>query len=87
MSGLDLIWTLLAGQSGQMRELNPIGRNLIAHPVGLVAFKIIATVIGCVLLYVFRRDRRVAQAAWWLCLTLTVLTFRWLVFNSMHFGA
>ncbi|MCA8997747.1 MAG: hypothetical protein KDA80_12200 [Planctomycetaceae bacterium] len=83
LSGLDLIWTILAWQSGQMRELNPFASGLIDDPVALVAFKAIATAIAASLLYLLRQYRQAQQVSWWMCLLCTILTFRWLIFNSM----
>lgn len=83
LSALDLIWTLRASQAGQMTELNPLGSRLITDPTQLVAFKLAATLTGCGFLLAFRRTQLVRRAAWWLFLVLTLLTFRWLVFNSL----
>jgi len=49
----------------------------------LIAAK--ATIIcGSVgLLYFLRHHRQAQTAAWWACLICTLLTFRWLTFNSM----
>ena len=35
------------------------------------------------LLVALRKHHRAQVAAWWVCLILTVLTFRWLVLNSL----
>ncbi len=86
LSALDLVWTLLAGHTNQMRELNPLGSGLIQNPLALVGFKTLATLLGCGLLFALRHNHRVRRAAWWMCLVMTVLTFRWLVFNSMNFA-
>lgn len=83
LSSLDLVWTLLASQAGQMRELNPIASHFIEDPLSLIAFKATATLLGCGLLYALRRHSRAQLASWWMCLVCTMLTFRWLVFNSM----
>ncbi|NND97756.1 MAG: hypothetical protein HKN47_10555, partial [Pirellulaceae bacterium] len=83
LSIADLIWTLVASQQGSMRELNPLGSQLIDNPVYLIVFKTLATgtAIGC--LY-HMRDRPIAHiASWWSCLVLTLLTARWLTFHSM----
>jgi hypothetical protein len=87
MSSLDLAWTLLAAQAGQMRELNPLGQNLIDDPASLVAFKLSATLVSCGLLVALRRHHAAQLASWWLCLVCTMLTFRWLLFNSMFLGS
>ncbi len=87
LSGFDLIWTLVASQAGQMREMNPLGSRLIENPGYLVGFKVAATLLGCGVLYAMRYHPRARKAAWWMCLVMTVLTFRWLVFNSMHLSS
>lgn len=66
-----------------MRELNPLGSRLIDDPVQLSAFKIATTLLCCTLLYALRGHATARTAAWWLCLVCTVLTFRWLVANSL----
>lgn len=83
LSALDLTWTILASQAGMMKELNPIGSRFIHDPQLLTLFKAGATLLGCGLLYVLRQHSRARWASWWLCLVCTVLTFRWLMFNSM----
>ena len=83
LSLFDLTWTILASQAGQMSELNPIGSRLISDPEQLVIFKVLATLVGCGLLFALRRHRSAQQACWWMCLTCVVLTFRWVMFNSM----
>jgi len=80
---VDLVWTVLAIQAGQMRELNPLGRTLIPDPRLLVAFKVGTTVIGCGILYRLRRHTLARMATWWLCLLCTVLLLRWAIFHSM----
>ena len=82
-SVLDLFWTILASHDNSMRELNPIGRHLIASPMLLVCFKTLTTGVAVAILLLMRRHRRVHLAAWWLCLLLTMLTARWLMFNSL----
>ncbi len=83
LSGLDLAWTILAWQAGQMRELNPLGSQLIQNPAALVAFKTTVTLLAAGLLFALRRHQSAQYGAWWLCLLLTILTFRWLTFNSL----
>ena len=82
-SVLDLIWTILASHDNSMRELNPIGRHLITSPMLLICFKAVTTGVAVVILLHLRSYRRVRLAAWWLCLLLTMLTARWLMFNSL----
>jgi Domain of unknown function (DUF5658) len=83
LSLFDLTWTVLASQAGQMKELNPLGSHLVSDPMMLIAFKLAATILGCGVLFALRRHQRARQACWWLCLICTVLTFRWVMFNSM----
>jgi hypothetical protein len=87
LSALDLAWTILAAQAGQMRELNPLGDGLIDDPYRLIAFKSSATLLSCGLLIALRHHHIARLAAWWLCLVCTILTFRWLAFNSMFLGS
>ncbi|MEW4490482.1 DUF5658 family protein [Thalassoglobus sp. JC818] len=86
LSALDLIWTILAWQAGQMKELNPIASQFINDPIQLVCFKAIATFAGAALLVGLRQYRQAQLASWWMCLVCTVLTFRWLTFHSMMMG-
>jgi hypothetical protein len=83
LSAVDLVWTLLVSQAGAMRELNPIGSQMIADPWQLVAFKVLVTLSAVGLLYFCRRVPLARQASWWSCLVLTLVAARWLVFNSM----
>ncbi len=83
LSVLDLIWTILASQANQMAEINPLGRVFIADPLTLAGFKLLMTGLGVTLLYALKRHRIPQTASWWACLILTLLTMRWLTFNSM----
>ncbi|QDT06492.1 hypothetical protein K227x_49020 [Rubripirellula lacrimiformis] len=83
LSVMDLIWTILASQAGTMRELNPLGGQLISDPLMLAAFKIGVTSLSVGLLFALRRQPLAHQASWWTCLLLTLLTARWLTFQSM----
>lgn len=82
-SVLDLIWTLLASHDGSMRELNPIGSKIISNPLWLVLFKLATTGVSATILWRMRHSKRIQLASWWLCLLLTLLTARWLVFQSL----
>ncbi|QDV69795.1 hypothetical protein Poly24_35120 [Rosistilla carotiformis] len=82
-ASLDLAWTLLTSQAGQMREINPVGAQFVDSPVALITFKAIATLTACGLLIGLRKHRFAQTACWWMCLVCTILTFRWLIFSSM----
>ena len=82
-SMIDLVWTILASQSGSMRELNPLGSELIESPAALAFFKVALTSMSIGLIYWIHRQRLARVASWWCCLILTLLTARWLTFQSM----
>jgi hypothetical protein len=82
-SAIDLTWTILAYQAGEMLELNPLGSRLIDDPLSLLAFKGGATGMGVGLLYSLRRYRKAQLAAWWVCLICTLVTARWLTVSHM----
>ena len=84
LSALDLVWTILASQANQMRELNPLGSELISDPLKLVIFKTAAIGMAVGLLFGLRRYRQAQLGAWWAVLICTLLTVRWLTFNSMN---
>lgn len=87
LSTLDIVWTFLAAQAGQMRELNPLGSHLVNDPRHLIGYKVGATFPSLALLWLVRRYKRAQIAAWWICLILTVLSFRWLAFNTLFIAA
>lgn len=86
LSALDLTWTILAWDAGRMSELNPIGSQFMGNTFLLTLFKAGATLMSCGILLALRHYERAQWASWWLCLILTLLTFRWLVLNSMFVG-
>lgn len=83
MSAVDLIWTILAIDAGVMRETNPVASIFLNSPIYLAVFKLVATGVTLTILYCWRARRQIQQATWWLCLVCVLLTFRWVVFNSM----
>jgi hypothetical protein len=83
LSALDLTWTYLASQQGSMYELNPLGNEMLSQPLRIVLFKSLATAGAVALLFALRHHRRAQMGAWWICLVCTMLTMRWLTFNSM----
>lgn len=86
-SSIDLIWTILAANANQMRELNPIGSHLIENPRHLAGFKVGVTFSCLAVLWLLRKHKRAQIAAWWICLILTLVTIRWLTFNSLMVSA
>lgn len=80
---LDLTWTILAANAGQMHELNPIGSHLVGNPRHLAGFKIGITLPSLALIWLLRKHKRAQVAAWWLCLILTFVTLRWLTFSPL----
>ena len=83
LSVIDLIWTSVSAHAGVMREMNPIGSGLIDDPAALALFKVLVTALSIGILYVLHRRPAAQVASWWCCLVLTLLTARWLVFQSM----
>jgi hypothetical protein len=83
LGGFDLLLTLAAQQAGGFLELNPMGAELAGSPILLSAFKVTAFVVACAILVKLRHYRGAQIASWWLCLVCTILTFRWLTFNSL----
>ena len=83
LSLIDLVWTMAAAQNGTIRELNPLGSKMLDNPTQLFVFKFIATATAIALLYRLKQQPIAQMASWWSCLILTLLTARWLTFNSM----
>ncbi|MEM8733467.1 MAG: DUF5658 family protein [Planctomycetota bacterium] len=83
MSAIDLTWTILALQAGAMSEVNPMASQFASSPLQLTLFKIIATGGALGILYAWRLQPKVQKATWWMCLVCILLTFRWVVFDSM----
>lgn len=83
MSVLDLIWTLLTSQAGQMREINPIASSFLNSPLQLIVFKTGVTATACGILFSLRQSSQAQAAVWWLSLICILLTFRWVVFSPL----
>ncbi len=79
----DLGCTLVAQQAGGFTELNPLGSRIVENPLLLISFKLTTLLSACGILFALRRYRGAQVASWWMCLVCTVLTFRWLTYNSM----
>jgi hypothetical protein len=80
---IDLLLTLTAQQAGGFLELNPLGGRLLESPLLLATFKMTSLLAACLILVSLRRYRGAQIASWWMCLACTVLTFRWLTYNSL----
>jgi hypothetical protein len=83
LSSVDLIWTISASSAGVMREINPLASHLVQDPVRLACFKVLVTGTSIGILFVLHQRQFASVAAWWCCLLLTLLTARWVVFQSM----
>ncbi len=79
----DLGCTLVAQQAGGFTEMNPLGSRIVENPLLLITFKLTTLLLACTILFVLRRYRGAQVASWWMCLLCTVLTFRWITYNSM----
>ncbi|MEC8556328.1 MAG: hypothetical protein VXZ82_15060 [Planctomycetota bacterium] len=82
MSVLDLTWTILSSQAGQMSEMNPMASKIIDSHWKLVVFKSTTTLGACGILYHWRHLGKIQQAAWWATLICVLLTFRWIMMGS-----
>lgn len=82
-SALDLVWTILASQGGQMRELHPLGSDLTENPLLLVAFKFVATSVCVGLLFVLRHRPAARKASWHVCLICLLLAGRWITVGGL----
>lgn len=80
---VDLVWTLTASNAGAMKELNPLGSQFISDARLLTLFKLSVTGMSIGILYTLRRKPIAHLASWWCCLLMTLLTARWVVFQSM----
>ncbi len=79
----DLVCTLVAAHTMHFWEINPFGATLVAQPVALSVVKLLASLACVALLLSLRFYRGMQLASWWLCLGLTLLAARWVVFNSL----
>ena len=82
-SALDLVWTILASQGGQMRELHPLGSDLTENPLLLVGFKIAATSVCVGLLFMLRHRPAARKASWHVCLICLLLAGRWITVGGL----
>lgn len=83
LSALDLLWTILAIRTGNMREMNPLGSQFVDDPLSMTLFKASSTAMAVCLLYILRHHLLARKAAWWVCLVCTLVAARWVTFNSM----
>lgn len=83
LSTVDLLLTLSAQQAGTLIELNPLGAHLLANPAMLAVFKLTTFAVVCLILLSLRGYRGAQVASWWMCMVCTILTYRWVTFNSL----
>ena len=83
MAMIDLCWTILAIQAGVMREVNPLAAGLVHSPLALAAFKFTAMSVSFGIFFTLRERKRAQQATWWMCLICILVTFRWVVVDSL----
>ena len=79
----DVTCTLTAAHTTSFWEINPFGASLASQPAVLLGLKLVATAACVAILWNLRFYRGTQLASWWLCLGLTLLTARWVVFNSL----
>lgn len=83
VSTFDLAFTLLAHQIGGFHEVNPLARQLLSNPGGLVAFKTAAVLPASCVMLAFRRRFLTEVACWVLCGVYTGLAFIWMEYYSL----
>jgi len=83
LNGMDLLFTILAQQTGQFFELNPVGERLIDSPVALGYYKTTLVAVGVGILLFLRRRRAAEVTAWWLCALYMLVLIRWVAVNTV----
>jgi len=83
LNGMDLLFTILAQQTGQFFELNPVGERLIDSPVALGYYKTTLVAVGVGILLFLRRRRAAEITAWWLCALYMLVLIRWVAVNTV----
>lgn len=83
MEVLDLALTILANSANAMVEVNPVGGYFVNDVLGLVVFKLTLTGFAAGVLFYARTLRIAQQVSWWGCLTMTLLTARWVIFSHV----
>ncbi|MFP4105292.1 MAG: DUF5658 family protein [Phycisphaerae bacterium] len=81
LNGLDLLMTLSAMQTGNFREMNPVGRLMMADPGLLIVSKIGVGSMSLFILAMFRRKRVTEVACWGVTLAYSMLAFMWLIYS------
>jgi len=84
ISGFDLAFTLLASQTGNFEELNPLAARLIHMPAALVAFKLLLVGAASVILYALRTRRLTEWACWGLAGAYAALAAVWWLYYASH---
>jgi len=83
MSVIDLVWTLLAHQANRVAEVNPLGSIIVDDVLRVIIFKVLATSLAIGILFRLRHALIARKACWWACLTLALLTARWVVVSGV----
>ena len=83
LSLIDLVWTTASSGNAHFEELNPLGSRLLLDGSSPLVFKVATLAVSVLLLFVLRRYRGAQMASWWMCMVCTLLTFRWLVLDSV----
>ncbi|QEF97462.1 EF hand [Stieleria maiorica] len=82
LSVIDLVWTILASGSDHFIELNPVGSELLGD-YSIAIFKLLTLALTVTLFLRLRHFRGAQIGSWWMCLVCTLVTWRWLVSESM----
>ncbi len=79
----DLALTLVASQSGEFVEMNPLADMLLHSPAALSAFKLSALVLSTVVFMVFRRHWLSEAGCWILWCVYTGVALVWAEYSRI----
>jgi arylsulfatase A-like enzyme len=82
-SALDLVWTVIVSQAGEMHELHPLGSSLIDNPLLLAGFKGVTTLVAVGILFTLRHWPAARKASWHVCLICLLLAGRWVTVGGL----
>ena len=83
LNGMDLVFTIIAQQTGEFSELNPLGERMIESPVVLGYYKTTLVAVGVTILLFLRHRRAAEVTAWWLCAVYMLVLVRWVAVNTV----
>ena len=83
LNAMDLLFTILANQTGAFIELSPVAGELVNSPVALGFYKTTLVALGVCILLLLRQRRAAEVTAWWLCALYVLVLVRWVAVNTV----